>query len=100
MRNKHQEERVELLRNKDIAGYITKLAQQLENEAEYYGRAQDEVKQIARVNDSVFFSSHNEYSNDKQSLRDTIEFSLTSPFKPMRGFTRSQAADLFMKCAQ
>lgn len=88
LRNKHQDERVEMLRNKDIENYIKTVVTQLDIEAEYFGRAQGEVKQVAKVNDTAFYASHNEYSNDKQSLRDTIEFSLTSPFKPLRGFTK------------
>ena len=90
---------MEYLANNDMEGYIKKLMSQLDLEAEYYGKAQDEVKSVARLNDTVFLSSHNEYSNDKQSVRDTIEFSLASPFKATRGFSKKETLDLFKDCA-
>lgn len=88
VRDKHQFERIDYLTNEVWEDYIKKLMSQLDVEAEYYGKAQAEVKQVAKLNDGVFMASHGEYSNDKQSVRDTIKFSLTSPFKAVRGFNK------------
>jgi hypothetical protein len=56
------------------------------------------VLDLARINPNVYMSSHNEYTNDKEGLKDFLILTFTSPFSASRALSCDEAKKILIEC--
>ncbi len=67
----------------------------MQTEIEAFIQAQNTICDKAKINTNIFMRTSEEIPNDKQSILDLINASLTSPFKSQRAFTKAKAIEIF-----
>ncbi len=97
-RIQNQRNRIPFLDEKDYKGYIEQLFSSFSNEISNYNQAQTQVLDLARINPNVYMASHNEYTNDKEGLKDFLILTFTSPFIASRPLSKDEAKKILIEC--
>ena len=74
---------------------MQKVYEQIQPELTFFMKAQDEINQQARIDYNIYYASQTEYSTGLKGVHSAVVLSLSSPFKPQRGFTKQEVVDMF-----